>query len=56
MLLSVCLLVLGLIYVMTKDFVVPQMALENLERDGGRAQVAVLVQRLRKAAMPATSG
>jgi hypothetical protein len=30
MLLSACLLVLGLIHVMTKDFVVPQMALENL--------------------------
>ncbi len=30
MLFSVCLLVLGLIYVMTKDFVVPQMALESL--------------------------
>lgn len=30
MLLSVCLLVLGLVHVMTKDFVVPQMALENL--------------------------
>jgi hypothetical protein len=30
MLLSVCLLALGVVHVMTKDFVVPQMALENL--------------------------
>lgn len=29
-LLSVCLLALGVVHVMTKDFVVPQMALENL--------------------------